>query len=142
MHNRIRSSVLSRAGFVIVLHAAVFSLLSLLDFGALGALPTILAALFTGAPAFVVLFVVATVRPMVARREGLEVEGELVPWGATTELKIGFLSLLGGLSRPAHAWMTVSGQGWRHDLMVVADPSEIDAMKRLRSGHAVSAYRS
>jgi hypothetical protein len=90
--------------------------------------------LLTAAPLFVLVFVLVNVRAIVAKREGLEVEGELVPWSSTSAPKIAFLSKLGGLpvSGPARAWIRVTGRGWTHDLMLIAEPSQIEAMAVLR----------
>ena len=139
IHNEVREVALIRAALAIVIQGGLFTLLALFDFHFLGALPTLCAALFTGVPAFVVLFIVAIVRPMVARAEGLEVEGELLPWTLTTEPKVGFKWGTTAASERAYAWMTVTGPGWKRDLVVIAHPSEIAAMKRLRSPQPVFA---
>lgn len=74
----------------------------------------------------------ALLRQVVAREDGLEVDGELIAWGQTTAPEIAFLSRLGGLSRPARAWMEIATSEGRRDLMLLAEPEQIEAIARLR----------
>lgn len=97
------------------------------------ALLDLIGLFLTMAPIFVLLYVLLNVRALVARPEGLEVDGELVPWQATSSVELAFFSRLFGLPNPARAWITVAGRGWTSSLMIVADPAVLDAMAKMRA---------
>ena len=135
LHNQLRNEILrggimwmlgSLATFILWIAMAAYRGLEI-------ALLDLVGLFLTMAPIFVLLYVLLNVRAIVARPEGLEVDGELVPWNATSNIELAFFSRLFGLPNPARAWITVAGRGWTSSLMVVADPTVLDAMAKMRA---------
>lgn len=94
--------------------------------------------MFVAVPFLALAFLRATMRQVVAHEGGVEVDGELVPWGATTVPKVAFFSRWLGLSRPARVWFAASTQGGMRHIMVVADVAELEGMARLRAREGLS----
>ena len=131
---------------VMLATAAGFSLAFYLSGASVPTRDAIFAVWAVAVPLVLLQLALALVRHVVAREDGLEVDGELFPWTATTAPKLAFLSTLGGVSRPARAWLTVSTPDGTRNLMIIADPACIAEIARLRELDGVvrphgSAYR-
>ena len=134
MQNKLRDGC-AQAAFVTGLFAAgTFTLAILVTKGAPDAAYGALFGLWLLVVVLsIVAFAFATVRQVVAHSNALEVDGERIAWRHTTAPKLGFFCTLGGVCRPAWAWMSVSsGRYGTRDILLVASPEDIDAATRLR----------
>ncbi len=134
MQNKLRDGC-AQAAFVTALSAAgTFTLAILVTKGAPDAAYGALFGLWLLVVLLsIVAFAFATVRQVIAHADALEVDGERIAWRNTTAPKLGFFCTLGGISRPAWAWVNVSsGRYGTRDILLVAAPEDIDAARRLR----------